>query len=68
MDSIEKVTSVLKEIKGLENKIKELKDLNREDRQAVIKYMLDNKKRFLGELELKLYKGNYYLAVVESIF
>ena len=49
-------------------KIKNLKDLNREDRQAVISYMLDNKKRFLGELELKQYKGTYYLAVADDLF
>lgn len=66
--TVEKVTGVLKEIKKLENKIKELKDLNRSDRDAVIQYMLENKKRFLGELELKIYKGTYYLSISDELF
>lgn len=70
MDNIvEKVTTILKEIKNLETKIKDLKDLNRADKDAVIKYMLDNKKQYLGGVELKLYKGTYYLSLVnESLF
>ena len=63
---VEKVTKVLKEVKDLEAKIKNLKDLNRDDRQAVINYMRENKKQFLGNLQLKLYKNNYYLALVDD--
>ena len=70
MDNIvENVTTILNEIKNLETKIKDLKDLNRADKDAVIKYMLDNKKQYLGGVELKLYKGTYYLSLVnESLF
>lgn len=63
---VEKVTTILKEVKKLEEKIKSLKDLNRSDKDAVIKYMLDNKKQYLGGVELKLYKGTYYLSLVDN--
>lgn len=63
---VEKVTSILKQIKDLESKIKDLKELNRSDKDAVIKYMLDNKKQYLGGVELKLYKGTYYLSLVDN--
>lgn len=65
---IEKVTVTLKKIKQLEAEVKDLKKSNANDRDAIIEYMMDNKKRFLGGLELKLYKGNYYLSVIEDLF
>jgi len=65
---IERVTETLNKIKALEAEIANLKKQNREDKDAIIKYMLDNKKRFLGDLELKLWKGTYYLSITNDIF
>lgn len=65
---VEKVTKVLKQIKDYESKIKDLKDLNRQDKDAIISYMIENKKRTLGDLELKIYKGNHYLAILPEVF
>lgn len=65
---IERVTETLNKIKALEAEIANLKKQNREDKDAIIKYMLDNKKRVLGDLELKLWKGTYYLSITNDIF
>lgn len=67
-NTVERVTEMLTKIKSLESEITQLKKQNRDDKDVVIKYMLDNKKRFLGDLELKLWKGTYYLSLTSDIF